>query len=189
MALNLNSVAAEVAYTFRIDGESKTWSFNEAMAQKVVDFMNSLENGQTPVAEDVAEKQTAYKPHGVYPSNVSCKWDIDEINVGGKKFYRIVDGIFTAGKWMQSKYNPDEEYRMPTNQEAHRIAMAKVKELEGIKSAEMAGGWKAYGFTSKKAAQTAIETLPDKIQGVEIQSYIEKYGKIQVKAVKRQKTA
>lgn len=199
MALNFNGIeATEKMYDVVIEGHK--WSFNEEMTQKVINFMNSLKNGSTPVSAPVAEVcqeavNTAYKPVAVLPSNVSCKWQIEEttgfdLNAGKtRRIYRIVDGIFTAGKWMQSKYDANKEYRIPTNQEAHRIAMSKIKSLDNITSVEMPGGWKAYGFATKKAAKAAIESLPEMIQGVEIQGYIEKYGKIQAKAVTRVKEA
>lgn len=197
--LNFNGIentATEKMYDITIEGHK--WSFNEEQTQKVINFMNSLKNGSTPVSAPVAEVcqeavKTAYKPVAVLPSNVSCKWQIEEttgfdLNAGKtRRIYRIVDGIFTAGKWMQSKYDANKEYRIPTNQEAHRIAMSKIKSLDNITSVEMPGGWKAYGFATKKAAKAAIESLPEMIQGVEIQGYIEKYGKIQAKAVTRVK--
>lgn len=200
MALNFNGIeATEKMYDVVI--EEHKWSFNEEMTQKVINFMNALkQEGSTPVSAPVAEVcqeavKTAYKPVAVLPSNVSCKWKIEEttgfdLNAGKtRRIYRIVDGIFTAGKWMQSKYDANKEYRIPTNQEAHRIATNKVKSLDNIISVDMPGGWKAYGFATKKAAKAAIETLPEMIQGVEIAGYIEKYGKIQAKAVTRVKEA
>ena len=118
--------------------------------------------------------------------NVTCHWKVEDvIDAKGKKFYRIVDGIFTAGKWYQSKYNPNEEVRFPTNQEAHKLAMDEAKAIEGIQCTEMNGGWKAYGFTSKAKATKAIENLPSKIDGKQIARYIAEHGKIPVEAKKR----
>lgn len=194
MALDFNGIeATEKMYDVVVEGHK--WSFNEEMTQKVINFMNSLKNGSTPVSAPVAEVcqeavKTAYKPVAVLPSNVSCKWGVEKVvGTDGKTYYRIIDGIFTAGKWMQSKYDANKEYRIPTNQEAHRIAMSKVKDIDDIETIEMQGGWKAYGFKTKKTATKAIESLPEMIQGVEIQGYIEKYGKIQAKAVTRIKEA
>lgn len=196
MALDFNGIeATEKMYDITIEGHK--WSFNEEMTQKVINFMNSLKNGSTPVSAPVAEVvqeavKTAYKPHAVNPSDVSCKWNLEKMtgtDEDGKKatFYRINDGIFTAGKWMQSKFNPDEEYRKPVNQEAHRIALGKVKSADDTECFVMDGGWKAYGCRTKKAAEAVIASLPKKVQGVEIAGYIEKYGVIDVKAVKRKK--
>lgn len=194
MALRFDGIENEVVekmYDVVIEGHK--WSFNEEMTQKVINFMNGLKTEGTVKVSTPVEK-TAYKPHSVNPSDVTCKWNVEQltgVDKDGKrvKFYHIVDGIFTAGKWMQSKFNADEEFRIPTNQEAHRIALNKVKDLKDVECFKMDGGWNAYGYKTKKTALEMIEQLPDKIQGVEIAGYIEKYGKIQVKSVKRQKTA
>lgn len=111
-------------------------------------------------------------------SDVKCKWGVEEVIANGKKFYRIVDGIFTYGRWIPSKTNPNEEIRGRMNLEAHKIATETIKGLEGIKSVEMDGGWKAYGFTTKKSAEKALEKLPERIQGCQIAEYISKYGLI-----------
>ena len=123
-------------------------------------------------------------------TSVTCKWGIEEILLdnGKKKFYRITDGIFTAGKWRQSKYDANKEYRIPTNLEAQKLAIEKIKKLDGIQSINPNGAeWKAYGFTSKKAAEAAIKKLPEKIDRAEIASYISEFGPIKGKAVTREK--
>lgn len=121
-------------------------------------------------------------------ADVKCNWAVEEILDGKKKFYRIVDGIFTAGKWRQSKYDANKEYRIPTNLEAHKIALSKIKALPLIQSIKPNGSdWFAYGFTSKKAAEEALKHLPSKIDRAEIASYIQEYGPIKGKAVTREK--
>lgn len=122
-------------------------------------------------------------------TSVKCKWGVEKINLDGNKtFWRITDGIFTAGKWQQSKYDANKEYRIPTNQEAHRIATNKIKALDGIQSINPNGAeWKAYGFSSKKKAEEAIKHLPEKIDRAEIAAYISEHGSIKAKAVVREK--
>lgn len=132
-----------------------------------------------------AEKSTTTIATGL--NDVKCKWGIEELIISGKKFYRITDGIFTLGKWRQSKFKADEEYRIPMNLEAHKLATNKIKSLEGIKSQTTDGGWIAYGFTSKKSAEKALEKLPEKIQSYEIAEYISAHGQIPAKAVTRKK--
>ena len=164
----------------------------DSIAEQIIALCTSEKQSLTaPIAEKtVSEKvveKTTNKAESVLPNDVKCKWSVEEILIGGKKFYRILDGIFTFGKWYDSKFNPGEEYRIPVNQEAHRIATTKIKGIKGIKGVETEGGWIAYGFSSKKSAEKALEALPTHIQGVEIAEYIGKYGAIKAKAVKRTK--
>ena len=119
-------------------------------------------------------------------ASVTCHWKVEDvIDANGKKFYRIVDGIFTAGRWYQSQFNSNEEYRRPTNLEAHKLATYELKAVEGLQCTEMNGGWKAYGFTSKAKATKAIENLPSKIDGKQIARYIKEHGRIPAETKKR----
>ena len=142
-----------------------------------------------PVEQTPYEKQASAAVRAT-TTDVKCKWDIEELELaGGKKFYRSVDGIFTAGKWRVSKYDSNKEYRIPTNLEAHRIATDYVKKLQGVKSVTMDAGWIAYGFATKKSAKLALEKLPEMIQRAEISAYIAEHGQIKAKAVTRDRVA
>lgn len=202
MALNLNSTNAtvnEILYTFKIEGiDAKTWSFTEAQAQRVIDFMNSLNNTAVSAPEASVTEASAPTPYEkqanaavrATTSDMKCKWEVEELTTpGGDKFYRIKDGIFTAGKWRQSKFDPNKEYRVETNLEAHKLALDKVKALKNIQKVEMSGGWFAYGFKTKATATKALKSLPECIQAVEICSYIAEHGAIKGKSHTRDKIA
>lgn len=121
--------------------------------------------------------------------NVSCKWSVEKVfDASGKTFYRLDNGIFTAGKWYQSKYDANTEYRKTTNLEANYLANKALKEVKGIKEATMAGGWKAYGFSTEKAAKAVLEQLPAKIDGKLIGRYIQDHGRIKQDTYYRDKT-
>jgi len=151
------------------------------VSDKTAEAIMELINGKKLTAPQTAQTTERPKVNAAVEttcSDVKCKWAVEEVIANGKKFYRIVDGIFTYGRWFPSKTNPNEEIRGRMNLEAHKIATETVKGLEGIKSVEMDGGWKAYGFTTKKSAEKALEKLPERIQGVQIAEYISKYGLI-----------
>lgn len=142
--------------------------------------------------EEVSEKpkQRVNAAVACTTSSVKCNWSIEVIKDGKRNFYRITDGIFTAGKWRTSKYDANKEYRIPTNQEAHKLALQKIKALPLIQSIQPNGAeWFAYGFYSKKAAEEALNKLPEKIDRAEIAAYISEHGPIKAKAITRIKTA
>ena len=199
--LNMNEFQNTVAdNTVAING-TVVAKLTDSDAKKVIGYIRSLQNGQevnftapapAPQKHEVVQGQTdgqklnTAKTTGL--ADVTCKWTIEEIiTPNNKKFYRITDGIFTAGKWMQSKYDANKEFRIPVNQEAHRLATTAIKGIDNIQSVEMNGGWKAYGFTSKRSAEAAIKKLPAKISKVAIADYIAEHGLIKAKAVTRSK--
>lgn len=197
MALNFSSKAAtEVMYTITI--EDHKWSLNESNTQKVIDLLNSLADASVSAPEVSATEEPTPTPYEkqanaavrATTSDMKCKWEVEELTTpGGDKFYRIKDGIFTAGKWRQSKFDPNKEYRVETNLEAHKLALDKVKALKNIQKVEMSGGWFAYGFKTKATATKALKSLPECIQAVEICSYIAEHGAIKGKSHTRDKVA
>ena len=140
-----------------------------------------------PTVKEEVKTSTKSAETAYNPGNVKCKWAVEEIDTDDGKFYRIVDGIFTYGVWRPSQFNANEEYRIPCNQEAHKIALNYLKKIDGIKSVKTPGGWYAYGFASKSTAESTLEKLPERIQGVEINAYIAEHGAIKAQSVKRPK--
>lgn len=153
----------------------KEFMVNDKTAEAIMNLIIGKVNLTAPQTTERSKVNAAV---ATTCSDVKCKWGVEEVIANGKKFYRIVDGIFTYGRWIPSKTNPNEEIRGRMNLEAHKIATETIKGLEGIKSVEMDGGWKAYGFTTKKSAEKALEKLPERIQGCQIAEYISKYGLI-----------
>ena len=170
----------------------------EQMAQQMMmQMMQSMmasfgvQNNFQPKAEE--EKVSEDDKHvnaavACSTSNVTCKWTIEEKLNGGKKFYAIKDGIFTCGQWRDCKNKPGRQYRKTTNGEAHRIALGKVKALDGIEYIIPDGeSYRAYGFSSKKKAEAAIKKLPEKIDRAEIAAFITEFGAIEPKFYYRDK--
>ena len=190
MAINLTAKALK-DNTIIVKNSTGEISFevSDEIAEQIIALATNKQISKKQVSEPVTTKVEAPADIRAEYSDVRCKWGLEEVKTpDGRKFYRIIDGIFTAGKWMQSKFNPDEEYRIPVNQEAHRIATNKVKALQGVKAVEMVkDGWKAYGFTSKKKAEEALKKLPTHIQKCEIAEYVAEHGCIKAKAFKRKK--
>lgn len=166
----LNNVALVVENTITIQNESGklTFKVDDNVAEKIVALCMGKQ-----VSEPASTKQEAPADIRAGYNDVKCKWSIEEITTpAGKRFYRINNGIYTYGKWQQSKFKADEEYRKTVNNEANVIANSKIKALQGVITVEMNGGWKAFGFNSKKAAEEALKKLPEKIQKVEIAEFV-----------------
>ena len=193
MAINLTTKALK-DNTIIVKNSTGEISFevSDEIAEQIIALATGKQTtSKKQVSEPVTTKTEAPADVRAAYTDVKCKWGVEKVKTpDNKDFYRIIDGIFTAGKWMQSKYHEDMEYRIPTNQEAHRIATNKVKALQGVKAVEMVkDGWKAYGFSSKKAAEEALKKLPTHIQKCEIAEYVAEHGCIKAKAVTRKKTA
>lgn len=178
----------------------KTYKLNDDDLKKVIGYINSLgatssvayqpkvDEKQVEKAVEVKEDRPLNTAKTTGLNDVTCKWAVEEVfDENNKKFYRIVDGIWTAGKWMDSKYDANKQYRIPCNQEAHRLATEALKKVDNIQNVKMNGGWFAYGFKAKKTAEATITKLPAKISKVAIADYIAEHGQIKAKAVTRVK--
>lgn len=103
-------------------------------------------------------------------SDVLTKFEMYELELDSKKYYCIRSGMCTGKKVKDENGN---EKVKKFNISAKQLANDMIKSIDGIITFKVPfenkkGEWSAWGFKTKKAAQTALEALPKVVKGEDI---------------------